>query len=223
MVAPIALAPGLKFSGRLIFEGSLPRPPDVASIMPVLAAVREGPSMTGLSRTVNRDDSFSYVVVPGTYRIGSTFWQRTPTTGWILKSVVANGTDITDITFDISPTSRMENVLVTFTDQRSGLSGTLQDAAGRPAAEYVLIVFAAEPRAWLPSARRTRYTKPNSDGRFVVEDLPAGEYLLCALVDIEDGQWNDPSFLAEIAATTPMKLTIAEGEKKVLNVQVREP
>jgi hypothetical protein len=62
--------------------------------------------------------------------------------------------------------------------------------------------------------------RPDSSGRFVLENLPAGEYLICALTDIDDGQWNEPGFFdAAIAAS--VRISLADGEKKVQDLKLR--
>ena len=218
---PIMLAPGVTFSGRIVFDGSLPRPSDVAAIMPVLSETRASPLMTGLARrTASADGTFSYTVAPGAYRLGSTLWSSAQTSGWRLRSVVVNGSDISDVIFDIRADFGINNVVMTFTDRPTQLSGTLLDSAGRPSAEYDLIVFSVDRRAWLPATRRTRHVRPDVDGRFVIHGLPAGEYFLCALTDVEQGRWDDATFLAELAATAPMRFLIGDGETKSLSVQV---
>jgi hypothetical protein len=37
--------------------------------------------------------------------------------------------------------------------------------------------------------------------------------------DVEQGEWNDPTFLQRLSPTA-MKITIAEGEKKTQDVRV---
>jgi hypothetical protein len=62
--------------------------------------------------------------------------------------------------------------------------------------------------------------RPDADGRFIVRDLPAGDYLISALTDVEEGQWNDQAFLAELASHAPITITLGEGEKKVQDIRV---
>jgi hypothetical protein len=62
--------------------------------------------------------------------------------------------------------------------------------------------------------------RPATDGRFIVSNLPPGDYLVAALVDVGPNEWNDPSFLAEIAPAG-VRLTLGEGEKRTLDLRVR--
>ena len=65
--------------------------------------------------------------------------------------------------------------VLTFSDATQQVTGTLQDQSGRPAPDYTIIVFAADKRFWVPQARRIRTTRPGTDGRFTVTNLPVGE------------------------------------------------
>ena len=96
----------------------------------------------------------------------------------------------------------------------------MQNADGSPATDYVLVVFSGDPRYRLAPSRRTHHVRPDINGRFIVRNLPAGEYLLAAVTDIEPGQWNDRAFLNELAAASPIKITLAEGDKKVQDIRI---
>jgi hypothetical protein len=39
-------------------------------------------------------------------------------------------------------------LIITLTDQPTELSGRFEDASGRPATDYFIIVFSADERAW---------------------------------------------------------------------------
>jgi hypothetical protein len=83
-----------------------------------------------------------------------------------------------------------------------------------------LILFPADARFWSGQSRRIRSTRPATDGQFSFQGIPAGDYRLAAMIDVEQGAWFDPAFLQEIdAASTPVR--IAEGEQKVQNLQVQ--
>ena len=108
---------------------------------------------------------------------------------------------------------------VTLTDRHSELTGTLQTPAGSPAPDYFVIAFPANRAWWRPEARRIQTTRPASDGRFVLRDLPAGDYLLAALLDVEPADLGDPGFL-EQAVPGAVKVTVADGERRTQNLQM---
>ena len=140
--------------------------------------------------------------------------------GWILRSAIVNGVDGSDVAIHVKPGENIEGVVVTLTDRPAEISGVLQTAAGEPAPDYVLIVFSSDKRFWVPRTRRTRLVRPDLAGHFVARDLPAGGYLIAAVTDVEDGQWNDPAFLASLAASSPIEITLAEGDRKVQNIRI---
>jgi hypothetical protein len=81
-------------------------------------------------------------------------------------------------------------------------------------------VFSADPRHHVPGTRRTQQVRPDVNGRFVARDLPAGDYFISTVTDIEVGQWNDPAFLAELAAASPIRISLAEGDRKVQDIRI---
>jgi hypothetical protein len=138
---------------------------------------------------------------------------------WQLKSAVADGRDLLDFPVDLGPNQSLSNVTLTFTTATQELSGTIQDVAGRPTADFTIIVFPPEQRYWMPQARRIASTRPGTDGRFVFRGLPAGDYRLTAVTDVEPGEWYDPAFLTQLAAVS-LPVTIGDGEKKVQDIRV---
>ena len=214
----LVLSPGVAVSGRMVFEGAL-APPDPTTVPLIL--VRSPLTVPGFGGLrANADGTFTFPsVMPGSYRIAVNGRGRA-LGGWLLKSVKVNSDDWADVALDIRPNENVDGVVVTFTDRRTEISGRMQDAAGKPAPEYFIIVFSADKRFWVPQSRRTQEVRPGADGQFIVRDLPAGDYLMSALTDVEPDQWNDPAFLAALAAHGPIKITLGEGEKRVQDIRV---
>ena len=55
-------------------------------------------------------------------------------------------------------------------------------------------------------------TRPSSDGAWSVRDLPAGEYLIAALMDVEPNEWQKPEFLAALVPAA-VKVRIDDGAR----------
>jgi hypothetical protein len=208
----IVLAPGGAVSGRLVFDGTS-TPPDVKTVRLTVWP----PSFGGTGLEIAPDGRFTVSgVQPGQYTLRIT--GRPP--GWVLRSVMMSGVDASDIAFNLKSGENIGGVVVTLTDRGAEVSGRFLDPAGNPAPEYVLVVFSAERQFWVPRTRRTQQVRPDANGLFVARDLPAGDYFISAVTDLEDGQWNDPAFLAALAANAPIKITLAEGDKKVQDIRV---
>ena len=62
----------------------------------------------------------------------------------MLKSIAINGRDLADVPIDLKPGERVTDVVVTFTDRVTEISGTLLDAAGRPAPGYYVVLFSTD-------------------------------------------------------------------------------
>ena len=62
--------------------------------------------------------------------------------------------------------------------------------------------------------------KPGTDGRFVFGDLPAGEYYLAALTDLDPIDWQTPAFLEQVVPAG-VRVRVGEGEKKVQDLRIR--
>ena len=104
----------------------------------------------------------------------------------------SNGRDILDFPVDIGPNEPISNAVLTFTDKTQELSGTIQDASGRPTADFTIVLFPSDSRYWLPQSRRIASTRPGTDGRFTIRGIPPGDYRLTAVTDVEPGEWYDP-------------------------------
>ena len=110
---------------------------------------------------------------------------------------------------------------LTMTTRTSMLAGALVDSAGRPAPAHTIVVFADDPAYWVAGSRRIRATRPSTDGRFSIPNLPAGGYRLVAVDDLEEGQWSDPEVLKQLT-TAALPLTIGEGENKTQDLRIAQ-
>jgi len=78
---------------------------------------------------------------------------------------------------------------------------------------------ATKPKAHSAEAALAR-RRPASDGRFSVADLPAGDYLIAALTDVEPDEWKRAEFLGQLVAAG-VKVTIRDGERTVQDLRLR--
>jgi hypothetical protein len=222
----LALQPGMTLSGQAVFEGNASPPEDLSSVRVSLAPAPVGGTTVSMglpSTDVDETGLFSITnVTPGRYRIsasvpGSASGFRFQT--WSLKSAVFNGVDVLDFPLDIGPNDNIADAVLTFTDVTQKVTGTLQDATGRPAPDYTIVVFANDPGYWTPQGRRVRTTRSGTDGSFQIDGLPAGDYRIAAVTDIGPEESNDPAFLEQLVVAS-VQFQLAEGGTWVQDLRI---
>jgi protocatechuate 3,4-dioxygenase beta subunit len=215
----LALQDGMTIAGRVSFSGTAPRPSPSARLRIALAPFGSQTTALGVSSStvnVDADGRFTFVgVVPGQYRIRSV----SGASGYSLASAVLAGRDTLDYFIDVQPGQNINGLEVELADKSSSLGGAIQDVAGKPTSDYTVILFAADRSYWRASARRIRATRPSTTGRFSFSGLPAGEYRLAAVTDVESGQWFDPAFLEQLQAAS-IAVTLVDGQARTQDLRV---
>jgi protocatechuate 3,4-dioxygenase beta subunit len=228
----LILQPGMTVGGRVEFRGIGATPPSDLSAVRLTLSPRSQQNLGPGAMPVAVVDEFGRFtitgVAPGRYGLSGSPNQggrsnggrgSASTTAWTLSSAVVDGRDVLDFPLDVAPHENIKDAVVTFTNRTQDLSGRIQDASGRPTADFTIVVFPTDSRYWLPRARRIASTRPGTDGSFIVRDLPAGDYRLTAVTDVEPGEWYDPNFLSQLVPVS-LPITLREGEKKVQDIKV---
>ncbi len=219
--ASLRLRPALTLVGRVDFDGSaLQAPADLSAVsvnLGLSATDPQGPgALTVPAATVGADGTFELRgLVPGTYDVNVS----TPAPGWRARSAVLEGRDLLDQPLEIDGTSRGGPLLVTFTDRRTSLEGTLENLAGRAAPQYTVIAFPADRALW-SSPRRVVKARPDTAGRFHLTDLPAGDYVLAVLTDATPAVEGRAALLDAVAPAA-VPVAIREGTPVMQNLRVQ--
>jgi hypothetical protein len=216
---PLDLQPAMTISGRLVFEGTLPRPDDFTGVrgflIPPNAGGNLGAGPPGGQADTEGRFAFSGVT-PGSYRV---FWTGAPRpVGWSVKSAVALGVDVLDTPLEVRSGMTTIELIVTYTDRPTRIEGTLQDSSGRPATDYFIVVFTTDRAKWGARLRRVQSTRPASDGTYSVY-VAAGEYYVAALTDLDTAETSNPAFLEQLIPGA-IKVVIAEGESKKQDIKI---
>ena len=232
----LTLGEGSTVSGRVVFQGTLAKPE--ASRVRILAEPVGANRVALGTRSIVVDESGTFEVTgltPGRYRLSAAVMLTQPMAnaggvqtgpmpaqppGWVLKSSTVDGRDTLDVPLDVRPGQNIRGAVVTFTDKPAELSGAILDAARNGVPDLTVVLFATERALWTMNPRRLRSLRSSSDGSFRFAAMPPGEYFLAVISELDQASWGDPSFMDQVAAAA-IRMTIAEGEKKVQDIQIK--
>jgi hypothetical protein len=214
----VTLDGGRAVSGRVVFEGGTP--PDLnrtrlTATLQISGGATPGTPMPQPAQ-VSPDGSFKIMnVSPGKYTLRVSGAQN-----YSMKSSIVRGRDSLDYPFDVE-TDDVGDGLVTLAAGLvpSELGGTITDQTSQPAVDYTIVVFSSDQRFWTPGSRRIQTSRPATDGKYLVRGLPAGDYQIAALADLEPGMQYDLEFLkALLAAST--RVTLGDGAKVTQDLRI---
>jgi len=228
----IPLQPGGVMTGRLVMDANATSPaPDLARIRLALdetgrnsyytlGTVRVGNQLSMVPPAgVTAEGAFRIAAIgPAVYDLSITLLSDAAKT-WKIRSAVVEGRDLLD-TGLTGPFVNLQDVVVTLSDRRTEVAGALLSGANQPVNDYFVVAFSTNRAHWKPGARRSVFARPATNGRFVLADLPAGEYFIAALADLDPSEWQSAAFLEQVAPAA-IKITIAEGEKKAQDLRIR--
>jgi hypothetical protein len=131
--------------------------------------------------------------------------------GWMLKSVMLGDRELIDQPLTIARgQADVDGLRLVVTRKGGKVSGEVVDAAGAPAPDTTVVVFAENSALWGVASRFIRAVRPDAEGRFAAGNLPPGIYRAVAKDVVIDGQWEDPAFLQALVRDAT-RVEIAEG------------
>jgi hypothetical protein len=228
----LPLRPGGTIAGRVVFDAaSAPLPDDLrafriqASMLGGSYVSQRGDTRVGTALSsippvaVNADGTFLISGLgPASYALNVSVPQDA-TSVWKQRTAIVDGRDLFDEVLE-GPNISLRDVVVTLSDKRTEIAGTLQSASGQPASEYFVVAISANQAHWTPGSRRLQSGRPDTNGRYVFSDLPAGEYVIAALTDLDPVEWQDATFLEQIAPAG-VRVTIREGERVRQDLRIK--
>jgi len=201
-----------RVTGRVFFDGARPAAvADLARQVRVrLSPAQPGSAALPVVATARPDGSFVIDgIVPERYRLSADLSDAEP--GWWLQWAVLDQRDLLEEALDVRDIGDAV-VVLTFSDKRTRLTGVVTGAADAEGG-YSVVAFPTERAHWLPHSRRMISVRPDSDGSFVLEGLPAGEYRVAAVPT--ELEWRNAEFL-ETLVSSSVKVVLEPG----LGVQV---
>ena len=192
----ITTTPGATISGRVVFDGTRPAPStqggqNVARVM-ATAADPGSPAMMGMGSNENGmvDESGRFQIRGVTGRVFFRFLGQVP--GWFVKSVTINGTDLTDVPYDVR--SNVTGLEVVLTDRQTTLSGSVRNFHGEIVKDYVLGILPDNLKEGVSPQRFIRMVRPDQNGQYKTQGLPAGDYVAFAVEALDQGGLFDPAY-----------------------------
>jgi hypothetical protein len=225
----LRLREGAKLSGRVEFEGTTPPPaPDQLQAMTITLNAIDGrggggggfPGAPAAPGRVGQDGQFATQgYAPGRYFVAPAGRGAGP--AWTLKSVTANGRDVSVEPLELTDTD-VTGAIVTFTDKVGQVSGTIRTATGTAPDEATVLLFPADYRGWARngmSPRRLASATLTKATAFTLPRLLAGEYLIAAVATLDPNDREDPAFF-EALSRVATRLTLGEGEQRSLDLSI---
>jgi hypothetical protein len=173
-----------------------------------------GPGGPTDSGRVKDDWTFQTTGLYGPVRLGVTVPD-----GWLVKSILHDGRDVTDSPLEMRNGETLTALQIVLTNRVGSVSGQLADEKGAPLADGTIIVFSTDPDKWSEDSRFVRSARPDQDGRYQIRGLPPGEYLAVAIEYVEEGMWNDPEYLDSIRRYG-QRITVGEGAEQIVALKM---
>ncbi|HET9370551.1 MAG TPA: carboxypeptidase-like regulatory domain-containing protein [Vicinamibacterales bacterium] len=178
----VTLTRGVRLTGRIEFDGAATRPtPEQMQ--------RIGFSLQPVGNTLAVNNSAVQVMADGrfestTFPPGRYIVSASQPSGWLLKSVMVNGRDGTDVPFELS-SSDVDGVVITYTDRITEITGTVAAMSQDDDDSQVFVVMMpANYQQWIENGmvgRRNRSMNLSQTGTFSTRGVPEGDYIVVAL------------------------------------------
>ncbi len=210
-VAPAAASPGAAAFGvaeRTAGSAMLAADPADASIA---AGLR-----TSATNRSSPQARFAFTELePGKY-----FVRAVGPQGWLVKSVTYEGRDRTSQPFDVSAGQHVDEVVVTLTQARATIAGTVTTTNGAAVAGAHVAAFPADQTRWTDfgfSPPDMVSATTSSSGAYRLS-LPAGDYLVAIVPQTWTDRWRDPQFFGSVAGAP--RVSVGWGETRTENIKV---
>jgi len=201
-------------SGHIMLEGR-PRASAVNVSTLRISVLPEGRTIgSALTRPLDADGRFVFDgLAPGAYfiRVGNI------PPGFALKSISGAAGDLIDRPIALNADADLAIVL---SDQVTELWGTVRDPRGAQAAGATVLMFPATNAGGALSPNRAREVRAATSGLYSIAGLPAGDYCVVAIDDLQAERWQDARTLDALRSLAT-RVTVREGERKLLDIQLQ--
>ena len=159
---------------------------------------------------VEADGTFRITMIPGMHEVSAT--APDASTGLRLRSAMWRSRDLLDDPPEFDPgADDFSDVVLTFTNRHTELSGMVRNADDAPVHEAWVVIFPTDRGLWNDYSPRLSWVRPATDGRFMLRDVPAGAYHIAAVRDLDWRRWKSAEFLTALAAVSS-RVRLEEGK-----------
>jgi hypothetical protein len=212
----VVLTPGATLSGIVLFPSAATSPPDPTQFRVTAPTTDNAMFGPQANARLDKESKFTLDGVPaGQHLIRSAGAAR----GWMLKSVVVGGRDVTDTAIEIRSGETISNITVEFTDKVNEIQGSVTTDQGAAGSEYTVLAFSTDPSLWRPLSRQIATARPDQTGQYRIRTLPPGEYYVVTVDPGEQGEWFEPAYLEEHRAGA-VRISLGDGDVKRQNFKV---
>ena len=214
----LTLGPGVSVGGQIVYDRPKPASIGLALFLGDLTGREPGAAMpnvqSGFPKTPIRG------VTPGPYLLWP-YVRGEQAAGWSVKSAERLGRDLIEGPLDVGKAD-IADVVITLTNLPSEVSGIVTMSTRLLAEDVTVLAFPADPAGWkLPigPARRLVRGAVDSLGRYTLRGLPAGDYFLAAVHEVDMDGWPDATFLQD-RSRSAARLSVKDGKKHLQHLSV---
>jgi hypothetical protein len=217
----LTLRPTIRVSGTIVARRSAGPGAAVPTVEVFLLPERQdGGAASNTRAAVVQGNHFTLEsVIPGRYRILAEVRPGLGPTQWAFDTGALDGREASDQSVEIGPADTAATIVLT--DVASAVSGSVKTPGGRAVSDLSALVFSTSPSDWYWQSRRVEGVHLDTAGSFEVGGLPAGDYYLAVLRDIDSTDWYDPDLLRSVIPSA-VTLRVTPGRRTTQDVQVLE-
>jgi hypothetical protein len=213
----LVLTRGGTVAGRVAFEGGTPPPGGRIEIEAIGA---------GFGGTFVIPPARAPVAPDGTFQVKNLigireFRLRSAPQGWRLKSLTVNGRSLLDEPVEFKGNEALTGVRAVLTMRHPVLRGVIVDHESNRVTSGSVVIFPEDRSKWRSPARWSRWVKPNHAGTFLIDDLPAGDYLAIASADVDDAVWSNEEYLDRLREGAT-RVALQDDDTTTVTLQMRD-
>lgn len=209
----VVVPPLVDVPGRILLDGDPPAESRPAVTIFASSTTRGGEM--GPRTQAGADGRFTLRMRPGSWRLHAVTAGR-----WMEKRRTFRGRTVpldALVEVDGEPGARLEILL---TSQLTAITGTASDADGQPLRDYHVVAFPAAGGDIASAGLRLRQERADAQGRFRIEALPPGDYLVAALADHDPQQQAIDDEILDSLRAGATRVRLGDGATETVSLKV---